>query len=209
MKTTYSCTISLTPTSGDDQRIQSKVFSFTTPNGQLVITSASVVNRVLSDGSNESGIVFNNQDNSPLTITGLSLDVSYNALNVSNGPLVLRLLDPKTNKSLFDYHLENAPKDPSADYTNTQQGITAAVSFPVAALQQKALTIQVLGVQKMLMPNTTPSITVFLRGITTDRSDISVRLRNSPISWSCVVALNGYNANATSDAFAMGDACRN
>ena len=42
---------------------------------------------VLQSGENDGGFVFNNSSAEAVTVTGLTLDVSYTALNVVAGPL--------------------------------------------------------------------------------------------------------------------------
>lgn len=204
----YRCAVSLAPTTGSDRRVQSRDFSFTTPSGQLTVASLAISNHVLANDSNASGIVFENQDSLPVTVTGVTVDVSYTALDHSNGPLVLRFSDPITETSLFDYHLENAPKDSTAAFTNRQENISAPLSFTIPAGTQKMLPVSILGVQRMLMPDVKPTVTVTVRSVTTDHS-LKAVLRAPVITWSCVVALGGYNPNATSDPFATGEACRN
>jgi hypothetical protein len=207
-KTAYTCTVSLTPMSGADERMQTKSFSFTTPVGQLYVTPSPGNNTVLSNDSNYASFVIDNEDNSPVTVTGLTFDVSYVALNTLTGPLVLRFSDPLSGDSLFDYHLENLPKTSSMQYTNGAENVQATFSFPIGAGSQRGLSISILGVQTMLMPDVNPSVSVVLRRVGINRNDEKVTIAVPRIFWSCTVALNGYNPNATSDVFATGQACR-
>lgn len=200
--TNYNCTLSLTPLAGADLRTQSKVFNFTTPAGQLFVAPAAAMDTILTNNTNNGGVVFDNQDASSVTVTGLTFDISFANLNTLNNPLVFRLLDPTTNQSFFDYHLENAP-------SGTALGVAASSSFAIAGMTQKMLQIQILGVQKMLSPGTTPSVQVTLRGVTTNRSDVKTNVALAQISWSCIVPTYAYDPNATSGPFATGQACKN
>jgi hypothetical protein len=205
----YACTVSLTPTTGADRRTQSKVFSFTTPPGQMVVGVASAMSALLANGINNGGIVFTNKDASPASITSLTFDVSYTALNTLNGPLVLRFLDPKTNQSLFDYHLENIPSDAATPYTNTQTGITASLTFAIPAGTQRMLPIEVLGVQRMIMSGTSPTIKITLHNVITDRANMPIVIASPEIAWSCTVALTAWDPNATDSPYATGQVCQN
>src|SRR5581483_3325235 len=89
VKTPYTCSISLTPLSGSDRRTQTKSISFTTPSGQLMISRASAFSNLLTNDENNGGIVFNNTDANPITITGLTFDVSYGYLSTTTRPLIL------------------------------------------------------------------------------------------------------------------------
>jgi hypothetical protein len=199
--TAYNCTLSLTPLSGADRRMQSRNFSVTTPPGQLFVTQASSINTVLTNDTNNGGIVFQNEDISPVTVTNLTFNITYTYLTTLQQPLVFRILNPTTSQSLFDYHLENS--------SGSALGVTTPISFTIPGMSQKMLPIQILGVDRMLMSNTTPSITVSLQSATTDRSEIKVNLDSPTITWSCTVSPTGYDPEATSGPMATGQACLN
>lgn len=207
VRTSYTCTITLTPLSGSDKRSQSKSFSFATGAGELIVTPPVAMGAVLENSENNGGFVFNNEDAEPVTITGLTLDVSYTALNTAAGPLVLRLLDPTTNLSIGDYHLENLPADAALPYTHTGT-ITAPLSFAVKATSQKMLPLVILGAQTMNISSVDPSMTITLSAITADPDNGKIMLKAAKIGWSCVVPVGAYDPNATSGPFATGEACR-
>ena len=207
-RTQYSCTISVTPTSGADQRTQSKSISFSTPPGQLVVSADANMDQVLTDGENDGGITFNNEDTTTSTIRGLTIDVSFTDFNLLNGPLVLRVIDPATGQTISDYHLEKAPVDPSTPYTNTQTGIVIPLNFAIPAQHQKMLPIEILNVQKMLMQGSTPQITVTVKNVQTAESGVKTNLSSPVVHWQCTVALGGYNPNATgTDVFGAAGVC--
>jgi hypothetical protein len=207
VKTTYHCAVSLTPFTGNDRRAQSKNFSFMTPAGQLIVTPASAISTVLADDANDGGIVFANQDAAAVTITGLTFDVSYQALTTLNGPLVLRILDPATGQSLFDYHMENMPQISSSTFSYAQSGVSAPLSFTLAPGSKKMLPLQVLGVHKMSMQGINPTVTISVRSVATDRSDVKTILNSPVVSWTCIVAIAGFDPYATNGPFATGQAC--
>ena len=208
VKTAYSCAVSLTPLLGNDRRTQTKNFSFTTPSGQLIVTAASAISTVLVEDTDNGGIVFTNHDAAPITITGLTLDASYQDLATINGPIVLRIADPTAGQSLFDYHLENAPTVSASTFSHVDQVSTPRrSSFTIPANGQKMLPIQILGVHMMSMQNTIPTITISVRDVATDRADMRTTLVSPIVSWSCVVELGGFNPYATSGPFATGQVC--
>jgi hypothetical protein len=208
VRTPYDCDISLTPTTGVDQRTRSRHFTFTTGAGPLVVKPPTSMNTLLKDDANSGGFVFANQDAEPITITKLAVDVSFTALSTLGGPLVLRFLDPGTETSLADYHMENFSAISPRPFTYGATGIEISLSFTVGPSSQKLLPVQVLGVHKMSISGIDPTITITLRGIVTDRAECKVVLNAPEIKWSCVVALGAYDPNATSGPFATGQACR-
>ncbi len=164
---------------------------------------------ILSNDTNNGGFVFNNQDGAPVTITGLTFDVSFQYLTTVYGPLVLRMVDPITETSLGDYHLETTPVDPTKEFSYHAPNVTIPISFTVKGSSQKLLPIEILGVHKMLIDKTTPQVTLTLTGITTNPSDTKTTLNSATISWSCDVVIGGYDPNATSGPMATGRICKN
>jgi len=205
--TLYDCNVTASALTGTDQRPQSKDFPFTTPAGQFIVTPPASMNTVLRDDENDGGFTFNNEDSQPVTLSGLTIDVSFRALNLAEGPLVLRFVNPATGLSLYDYHLENLPADPSGQFLHSQAGIQIPFSFTLAAGAEKLLPIQVLGVHRMSIQGIDPTITITLRGVATDPPVGKLILGQALISWSCVVPFGSYDPNATSGAFAAGNAC--
>ena len=206
MQTSYTCTASLTPTAGNDERVQTKQFSFTTGAGQVVVTPPTSMNSLLQDGTNLGGLVFNNINSAPVTVTGLDIDVSYTGLNVANNPLILRVLNPATDDSLDDVHLENL-KAISAAYTYSGTNIHIPLSLTVGAESQKMLPMNLIGVQKLHIYGVNPTITITARNVTTDPGLNRTVLNAAKISWSCIVPLGTYDPNATSGPYATGQAC--
>ena len=208
VRTSYACAIGLTPNSGNDRGTQSRQFSFTTGAGQLVVTPAVSMNTVLRDGGNDGGLVFNNENSEPMTISALDVDVSYKGINVANGPLVLRFEDPATNVSLADYHLETLAADPSSPYAHAGTDIHIPLSFTIPAASQKMLPVSVLGVEKLHVDGLDPDITITVRQVITDSNSNKSVLNSAEISWSCVtVPIGSYDPNATSGPYASGQAC--
>lgn len=209
VRTTYNCTVALTPLSGTDRRIQSGQFTFATGPGTLsVMTPSSMSTHLVSD-ENDGGFTFANQDTQPITVTSETFDISFAGLSTSYGPLVLRLVDPKDPTNHLDYHLENTPVNPAVPFTYNVPGITLSFPFTINGSAQKLLPVQILGVHKLSVEGTDPTVKVTLRGFTTDRTDIKRAPGTPQILWSCVVTLAAYDPNATSGPFATGDACLN
>jgi hypothetical protein len=206
--TSYACTIGLAPNSGSDQFVQSKQFSFTTGAGQLVVTPPTSMDTVLHDSNDAGGLVFSNENNSPITITGLDLDLSYTALDTANNPVILEFLDPDTNAPLANYHLETLAADPASPYTYAGTNINIPLSFTIAAGIQKMLPVSIVGVQRMQISGVNPAITISVRGVTSDQNLNRTVLHGATISWSCVtVPVGSYNPNATSGPYATGQVC--
>ncbi|HVO28776.1 MAG TPA: hypothetical protein VMT81_02215, partial [Candidatus Paceibacterota bacterium] len=144
---------------------------------------------------------FDNQDSEPVTITGLTIDASFNGLNTSTRPLLLRFEDPATGSSLYDYHMETLPGGSAA-------GVSIPLSFTIAPGIQKMLPVQALGVNILQVDGTSPAIIVTLRGVNVGAgSGVSVRMATPQINWSCTVPVGGYNPYATSSPFLTGQAC--
>jgi hypothetical protein len=191
-----------------DRRAVSKDFKFETDPGRLVISGVANGTTLLQDGENDGGFVFDNQDSQPMTITGLTIDASFTALTTSS-PLVLRFTDPKTGSSLFDYHLETAPTDPTAEYTESQVGISIPLSFTIAGNTSKMLPVEALGVHKWQLSGTSPAVQVVLRAAKLQQANIKTFFVSPQIVWMCAVPVGGYNPFATSSAFLNGEACVN
>lgn len=207
IRTAYDCTVNLTPTTGNDLSMQSKDFTFTTPPGQFIIAPPSSMDTVLRAGENDGGLVFNNEDTQGVTISSITIDVSYTALNVQTGPLVLRFIDPMSGNSLGDYHMETLPLDPSSPYTHAETNIQIPLSFNIPAQKQKLLPIELLGANTMQIQGVNPTFTLTLRGVTTAQTVQKLIINGAQIQWSCVVPLGGYDPNATSGAYAEDNAC--
>lgn len=205
--TSYVCTVNLTATSGSDRKTQSKQFSFTTGAGQLVITQPSSMNTVLTDNTNRGGFVFQNDDAAPVTVNGLDIDVSYQGLNITNSPLILRFEDPATEASIADYHLENLSADPSVPYGYAGIDIHVPLSFTIGAASQKMLPLEILGVHRLGIYGVNPTITITLRQVAINKTQNKIVLNSARISWSCIVPLGAYDPNATSGPYATGQAC--
>jgi len=200
IRTPYACTVTLTPLTGTDKRPQSKTFSFQTGPGQLMVTPPSAMNTVLQNDQNDGGFVFTNLDSQPLTITGVTLDFFYQGLSNTDGPLVLRLADPATGQSLFDYHLESLPTDPGQQFTLTKTGIEVPLTFAIPGNGHRMLIVQMLGVHKMSVTGLDPAVTVTLRQATLSQPDIKTIFTTPQITWSCILPTTGYDPNATSSS---------
>lgn len=208
VRTNYSCTVSLTPTSGADLRTQTHQFDFTTGFGEFLASPPANMDTHLVNDENDGGFVFTNDDTKPITVLSETFVVSYTGLSTAYGPLVLRLMNPAHATDYIDYHLENIPPVASSSYLH-RAIITLPMPVAVGAANAKMLPIKVLGVHKLSIVGVNPTITITLDSVTTDRSDILMRLGTPHISWGCIVALSYDNPNATSGPFATGEACQN
>jgi hypothetical protein len=200
VRTAYDCTVSLTPQSGTDRRAVTKDFDFTTAPGRLVASVAAETNSLLQDNTNLGGFTFDNQDSEPVTITGLTVDVSFNGVSTSTGLLVLRFANPVTGASLYDYPLATAAAGGSAT------GVSIPLSLTIPANTAKALPVDALGVSVLAVSGSNPSVNVVLRGVTVNDS-IATQLISPRISWSCVVPTTAYDPYATSSPFLSGQVC--
>jgi hypothetical protein len=210
VRTSYNCTVSLAATTGSDLSTKSKQFSFATPAGQLVVTPPASMVTILHDDENDGGFVFNNEDAQPVTITNLTIDASYTALDTSERPLLLRPVNPTTGLSFGDYHLETLVADPSVPYTYAGTNITIPISLTLKPKTEKMLPIEILGVHRLSILGTDPAVTITLRGVTTSQGTSGGKtvIASNQISWSCIVPLGGYDPNATSGPFITGQACQ-
>lgn len=209
VRTSYACTLSLTPQTGSDKRAQSKVFSFETGAGSLVVSVTNAMNTILKDGQNNGGFVFENQDSNPITISNITIDTSFTKLNTSTSPLVLRFVDSASDKTLFDYHMETLPADPTLPRTQGQKNANIPISFKIGPKTKKALWIQALGVSKInALDGINPAIHVAIRGVTTNQADTKTILRSATFTWTCVIPTTSYDPNATSGIFMSGEVCR-
>lgn len=207
VRTSYSCDIGLTPTTGSDRRTQSKTFSIKTDPGQLFVKTTSNIDTVLKEAGNNGGYVFDNQDSKPLTITSMNFDFSFTALSTST-PLIVRFIDSTTNLAVFDYHLENLAGDLSQPHTESVMNASLPITLRIDAQNQKLLPLQVLGARFLYLSGVNPLVRVVLKGVTLDQADIKPSIRQSEITWTCVIPTEAYNPNATSGIFATGVACR-
>ncbi len=210
VRTPYTCNVSLTPTNGNDLTAHTKKFTGQTDPGALIVTPQSSMNTVLQNDRNSGGFTFNNQDSQPVNVTGVTFDDSYLALVTADTPLILRFItDDNADPTLYQHHMESIPEDPPGSLAHAESGASVSIPFTIPALSQRFLTVQALGVRKMLISGTNPDVSVTLRGITTDRSDVKTKIMSPTIAWTCVVVIGGYDPNATSGPFATGNACRN
>lgn len=207
MQTSYTCTVTFTPTAGKDERPESRQFSFMTGAGQLVVTAPPAMDTLLHGNSNSGGFVFRNDNIAPVTVTGLDVDVSYAGLNVSDGPLVLRFEDPVSGASLYEYHMENMAADPSLPFAHAATNIHIPVSFTVAASAQEMFPVEVLGVQRLSVIGVDPTVSVAVRHVDTAQTSAKIVVNSANISWSCIVPVGAYDPNATTGPYATGRVC--
>jgi hypothetical protein len=200
VRTAYDCTASLTPQSGADRRTVSQDFNFTTDPGRLVASVAAETDSLLQNNTNNGGFTFDNQDSQPVTITGLTIDVSYTGVVTSTNLLVLRFADPVTGASLYDYPLATAAAGGSAT------GVSIPLSFTIPANTAKVLPVEAIGVSILAVDGTSPTISVTLRDVTVD-DGIDTKFISPEISWTCIMPTTGYDPYATSSAFLSGQAC--
>ena len=161
----------------------------------------------LVDGENDGGFAFTNGDSKPITVRTETFDISYSYISTAYGPLVLRLIDPADTTHYTDYDLTKLPAESSSTYG--MNGLTFSWPFSVPANDAKFLPVEVLGVHRLSIADTSPSFTITLAGMTTDRTDFAAQPGTPAISWSCAVSSAFYDPNATSGVFASGEACNN
>jgi hypothetical protein len=208
VRTSYDCTIGFAATVGTDRAERSKDMKFTTGTGQLAVTLPPTMDAVLANGTNNGGVVFTNTDSDPITITGLTLDISYQGLSTIQGPLTLHFLDPVTSASLFNYDMETVPAVTGVPFSYATTGVTIPLSFTIPAGSPKLLPLQILGAHLLNITGLNPTITLTLQNVTTNATDVPVIMSAKQIEWSCTVALTGYDPNATSGPYADGTVCR-
>ena len=194
IRTSYSCTITLVSSDGHKE---SKQFSFKTGPGRLIVSVASGLGITLKDNGNTSGFVFNNQDDLPLIISGLTFDVSFTSLATST-PLVIRFANPSDEKSLADYPIQDIPVDPSSPRTASLAGAKATFAFNIGAHAQRMILVETLGVRKYIIPGVNPEVKIVLKNVGLDRADVNTTLSSAIISWNCEVSDRPYNPFATS-----------
>lgn len=164
--------------------------------------------RVLKDGINRSGFLFSNYDSGPVTVTRLFIDVSWNGLNTYDTPLILRFINSATDKTLYDYHLESLPEDPASPGVHRVKGAEIPLSFDVNAMNERSLLVQVLGVKKLSVLGSRPSVNVSLKNVTTNQTDVRTVLQQINITWACTVPTVMYNPLDPDQIFTSGEACR-
>jgi len=162
---------------------------------------------VLKNDEDDGGFVFNNEDTQPITVTQMTLDVSYTALSTVYGPIIMRVVNPVTGQSTGDYHLESVPAVPGQQYAFAQPGMVIPVALTIPAGSQKLLPIQLVGIHTMSIEGVNPVVTVTLRDVTTGHASGNTVINGTQLSWSCVVTFAAYDPNATSGALVAGDAC--
>jgi hypothetical protein len=183
IRTSYSCDVSL---AGKNKVAETKKFGFETGPGRLVISVASGMQSLLRDDKNESGFVFNNQDDFPVAITGFTFDISFTALSTST-PVAVRFANPVKETSLADYNIQNVPADISRPYSSADTNIKVSFSdgFMIKEHDQKMISVQAMGVRKTPFLGVDPEIKITLRDIGTDRSDVKKLISSAIISWKC------------------------
>lgn len=209
VRTYYRCTMGFAATTGSDLSTHSKNVQFETGPGQLVVTLPQAMDTILTDqGSNNGGFVFTNNDADPITVTGLTIDISYQGLTLLQGPLTLRFLDPSTNASLFDYNMESVPANPAGQFSYATTGVTIPLSLKIPGMKAELLPFEILGAHLMSVSGLNPTITITLRNVATTESDVPAVVNAAQVQWSCVVAVAGYDPNATSGPYADGTVCK-
>lgn len=184
LRTSYSCDISLTPTSGSDLRAMSKNFTFKTGGGKLKIGTA--IARSLISGQNDSGFAFSNEDSEPVTVTGLTLNISIAAVGVTN-PLVIRFADGKTGAIIKDYQINDMPDDPSLQFAKAKSGIQIPLSLTIKPNSNRFLEVSALGVEVLsYIPGSSPTISIDLSNVTLDRTDMNIYFNSRKIKWYCI-----------------------
>jgi len=182
INTSYTCIISLT-----DPLVRqgSKKISFLTGAGRLVV-KASSLDTTLKSNKNTNGFVLDNQSAVPITVTGVTFDVSFTALNTSF-PLIFRFIKPDDESILAEYPLQDLPADSGRPQMKKGANMKASFSFVVKGRSQRLLPVEIVNVQPLTLIGLNPEITVTLRQVDIDRSDIKATLFSPIISWSCIV----------------------
>lgn len=207
VKTTYTCSIGLAPTVGNDVRAQSKEFAFKTNPGQLVVKLQPSMNTVLRNDSNFGGFIFRNDDSDPVMVTDIYFDISYKGLSTDN-PTVLRFENPVNQSPFADYPLNDMALDPAVPYGHSASDVHVSLFFTIPGSDQKMLPVNALGVHKLGIYGVDPTIAVTLRKVITSPAANKVVLSSSQLSWSCIVPLGAYDPSNPTGAYATGRACQ-
>ncbi|MBI4085106.1 MAG: hypothetical protein HY432_01185 [Candidatus Liptonbacteria bacterium] len=181
LNTSYTCSVSLTDAL---MRMSDKKIFFKTGPGRLVIKSSNLSTALKSDKSSN-GLVFDNQNTSPIKITGLTFDLSFRGLNVSS-PIVLRFINPDNESSYSDFQVQNLPTDPLRPDFRTAAGVKVISPFAVKPNNQRLLRVEILGVQQLLTIGINPEFNVTLKQLDTDNPDAKIVFLSPTISWKCI-----------------------
>ncbi len=181
LNTSYSCDIAMTDSL---MRTATKKISFQTGMGRLMIKSSNL-GTALKSGSDSNGLVFDNQSDSKITVTGMTFDIHFKALNVSS-PIVVRFVNPANEAVYVDFPVQNAAVDSSDPNSRSATGLNASLSFPINPHSQRLLTVELFGIQQLLTAGVNPEFKVVLQEISTDNSALKKVFLSPAITWSCI-----------------------
>lgn len=181
IRTPYVCTLSVANSAGQAAK---KEFDFTTGIGFLTVSGARGSSNLLKSDLSTNNIAFTNTDDDPVTITGLSMDVSSTALNFGPGSSV-KFKDYNDNV-LDQYDLTSASQDQARQYGKKAQNINVPLSLTIPPHTSKVLFIEV-GNISFLYVDSDPALALALSEITFDRSDMKISFLQNPIPiyWTC------------------------
>ncbi len=181
LNTSYSCDITMTDSL---MRTATKKISFQTGMGRLLIKSSNL-GTALKSGSDANGFVFDNQSDSKITITGMTFDIRFRALNVSS-PIVVRFVNPNNEAVYVDFPVQNAAVDPADSNSRHAAGLNAGLSFSINPHSQRLLGVELFGIQQLLTAGVNPEFKVVLQEISTDNSGLKKVFLSPAITWSCI-----------------------
>lgn len=181
IRTPYACALTLTNSMG---QVSKKEIDFTTGIGFLTVSGARGSSDLLKSDISGNNISFNNTDDDPVTITGLTMGVSSTALNFGPGATV-KFKDYNDNV-LYQYNLADTPQDSSRQYGTAASNIKVPLSLVVPPRTSKVLFIEADNVS-FLYVDSDPTLALSVSNITFDRSDMKISLFQNPIrmSWTC------------------------
>ncbi len=181
LNASYSCDITMTDSL---MRTATKKISFQTGMGRLLIKSSNL-GTALKSGSDANGFVFDNQSDSKITVTGMTFDIRFKALNVSS-PIVVRFVSPNNEAVYVDFPVQNAAVDAADSNSRYAAGLNASLSFSINPHSQRLLGVELFGIQQLLTAGVNPEFKVVLQEISTDNSGLKKVFLSPAITWSCI-----------------------
>lgn len=181
LNTPYSCDITMTDSL---MRTAAKKISFQTGVGRLLIKSSNL-GMALKSGSDANGFVFDNQSDSKITVTGMTFDIYFKALNVSS-PIIVRFVNPSNEAVYVDFPVQNAAVNPTDSNSRHAAGLNASLSFSINPHSQRLLGVELFGIQQLLTAGVNPEFKVVLQEISTDNNNLKKVFLSPAITWSCI-----------------------
>lgn len=160
-----------------------KEVTFTTGSGIFSIAPAQAFSNRLRRELTKGGIVFGNTDDTPLTVTSLTLTIDTLALDMAkaNG---LRFVD-SNNQVLATYMFSDLPKDPTKQYAYARHDIPIPLTLTIPPQAQKVVYLDLVELP-ILFVDINPLMTLRVTKVTTNRTDFKTTSLPLTLSWTCV-----------------------